>query len=87
MITRNIIFGIVGFHPNLFSDFLNQDEEEVRRAELEACERRKLELTAAASFHMTPDATELQLENKARNHHVIERAQELKDEQLPEVIL
>jgi hypothetical protein len=57
----------------------------MRRAELEACERRKLELSAAASFHLTPDQTELQLENKARNHHVIERAQELKDEQMPEV--
>ena len=59
----------------------------MRRAELEACERRKLELSAAASFHLTPDETELQLENKARCHHVIERAQDLKDEQMPEVSL
>ena len=57
----------------------------MRRSELEACERRKLELSAAASFHLTPDETELQLENKARSHHVIERAQDLKDEQMPEV--
>ncbi len=27
----------------------------------------------------------LQIENKARMHHILERAQELKDEQLPEV--
>jgi hypothetical protein len=26
-----------------------------------------------------------QIENRARNHHVIEKAQELRDEQLPEV--
>jgi len=46
-----------------------QDEDAIRQAELEACERRKLELQAAADFHLTIDETELERENNIRSYN------------------
>ena len=43
--------------------------------------------TTAVALLTNPSFFPLQIENKARMHHILERAQELKDEQLPEVRL
>ena len=64
---------------------IRKDQEEARMAALKAAEDRRVEFETLASFHSTPDQTELDKENEHRNHHLIERAQELRMEQLPEI--
>ena len=46
---------------------------------------RKEEFETLASFHHTPDETEMEKENRLRDHHLIERANELKMEQMQEI--
>lgn len=66
-------------------DAVRRDQEEAKEAALRAAAERKAEFETAASFHHSPDETELDRENKLRDHHLIERARDLKMEQLPEI--
>ena len=66
-------------------DKIRRQQEEEKEAELKASEQRKADFDMAASFHMTPTETELDKENLLREHHIIEKAQHLKMEQMPEV--
>ena len=64
---------------------ISQRKEEAREAALKAAQERKEEFETLASFHHTPDETEMEKENRLRDHHLIERANELKMEQMQEI--
>lgn len=68
-----------------YDDTVRQEKEEAREAALKAAADRKVEFETLASFHNTPEETEMEKENRQRDHHLLERAQELKMEQLQEI--
>ena len=66
-------------------DALRKEREELREAAVKAASDRKAEFETMASFHHTPEETEMEKENRLRDHHLIERANDLKMEQLQEI--
>ena len=66
-------------------DTIRKERDEAREAALKAAQERKEEFETLASFHNTPDETEMEKENRLRDHHLIERANELKMEQIQEI--
>ena len=64
---------------------LRKEREEMREAAVKAASDRKAEFETMASFHHTPEETDMEKENRLRDHHLIERANDLKMEQLQEI--
>ena len=57
----------------------------MRESAVKAAADRKAEFETMASFHHTPEETEMEKENRLRDHHLIERANELTMEQLQDI--
>lgn len=66
-------------------DTYRREKEEAREAAFKAAQDRKAEFETLASFHNTPEETEMEKENRTRDHHLVERAHDLKMEQLEEI--
>ena len=66
-------------------DTIRREKDEAREAALKAAQERKEEFETVASFHNTPEETEMEKENRLRDHHLIERANDLKMEQMQEI--
>ena len=62
-----------------------REREEMRESAVKAASDRKAEFETMASFHHTPEETEMEKENRLRDHHLIERANDLKMEQVQEI--
>ena len=62
-----------------------KQQDEVREAALKAAADRKVEFDTSASFYNSPEETELDKENRLRVHHLIDRAHDLKLEQLEDI--
>ena len=62
-----------------------REREDMRESAVKAAGDRKAEFETMASFHHSPEETEMEKENRLRDHHLIERANDLKMEQLQEI--
>ena len=66
-------------------ELLRKQADEAREILMEEKEKRKAEFDTSASFHNTPEEAEQDTENRLRDHHLIEKANDLKMEQLAEI--